>query len=197
MAAQVSARNLPEPGYDLVVGLGTTGFSCARHLAAAGRRVVVCDSREQPPGRERLAMELPSVTCFAGPFAPELFRAAGRVILSPGLDPDLPAVTAAREAGIEIIGDIELFARLADAPVVAVTGSNGKSTVTTLVAEMAASAGRRVRAGGNLGPAALDLLEEEAPDLYVLELSSFQLDLCRSLRPVAAVVLNVSPDHLD
>ncbi len=197
MAAQVTARSLPEPGYDLVVGLGATGLSCARHLVAAGRRVVVCDSREQPPGLERLAAELPAVECFTGPFQPELFLAAGRVLLSPGLDPALPAPVAARQAGIEVIGDIELFAREVDAPVIAVTGSNGKSTVTTLVAEMAAAAGRQVRAGGNLGPPALELLQEEAPDLYVLELSSFQLDLCRSLRPLAAVVLNLSADHLD
>ena len=99
--------------------------------------------------------------------------------------------------GVPIIGDIELFAREAQAPVAAITGTNGKSTVTTLVARMAEAAGKRVLAGGNLGRPALDLLDEPAPELYVLELSSFQLDTTRSLRTAAAVVLNVTPDHMD
>jgi UDP-N-acetylmuramoylalanine--D-glutamate ligase len=111
--------------------------------------------------------------------------------------PQEPAIVAAQQAGVELLGDIELFARHADAPVVAITGSNGKSTVTTLVGEMAQAAGRVVRVGGNLGTPALALLSAEAPDLYVLELSSFQLELTFSLNAAAAVVLNISEDHLD
>jgi UDP-N-acetylmuramoylalanine--D-glutamate ligase len=111
--------------------------------------------------------------------------------------PQHPAIAAAIEAGVEVLGDIELFARNANAPVVAITGSNGKSTVTTLVGEMARAAGKAVRVGGNLGTPALDLLEDHAPDLYVLELSSFQLEVTASLNAAAAVVLNISEDHLD
>jgi UDP-N-acetylmuramoylalanine--D-glutamate ligase len=117
--------------------------------------------------------------------------------MSPGVPLEEPIARAARERGIEVLGDVELFARNVKAPVIGVTGTNGKSTVTTLVARMAAAAGRTVLAGGNLGVPALDLLEEPVPDLYVLELSSFQLETTSSLSLQAAVVLNVSADHLD
>ena len=117
--------------------------------------------------------------------------------MSPGVSLAEPIASAARKRGIEVVGDIELFARAAKAPVIGITGTNGKSTVTSLVAAMAESAGRRVLAGGNLGKPALDLLDEPVPDLYVLELSSFQLETTTSLELVAAVVLNVTPDHMD
>ncbi len=117
--------------------------------------------------------------------------------MSPGVSLEEPIATEARARGIPVLGDIELFARAARAPVIGVTGTNGKSTVTSLVAHMAAAAGRRVLAGGNLGKPALDLLEEPVPDLYVLELSSFQLETTSSLELAAAVVLNVTADHLD
>ena len=132
-----------------------------------------------------------------GAFDEALLDDAMRVIASPGVSLREPFMMSAAIRGVPIIGDIELFARDAQAPVAAITGTNGKSTVTTLVARMAEAAGKRVLAGGNLGRPALDLLDEPAPELYVLELSSFQLETTRSLRTAAAVVLNVTPDHMD
>jgi UDP-N-acetylmuramoylalanine--D-glutamate ligase len=181
----------------LVLGLGQTGLACARYLAASGEHFAVADSREIPPGIELLRHELPDVTCYCGEFDEALLQSARRLLLSPGIAPQQPAIAAAIKAGVEVLGDIELFARHADAPVVAITGSNGKSTVTMLVGEMAKADGKVVRVGGNIGTPALALLEEQAPDLYVLELSSFQLEVTSSLNAAAAVVLNISEDHLD
>ena len=182
----------------LVVGLGKTGLSCARFLAAHGVEVAVTDSRSQPPALAALREALPDAAVFVGGFEEAAFSHADTIVLSPGVSRSEPLVQAAEARGASIIGDIELFARHADAPVVAITGSNGKSTVTTLLGEMARAAGRDVRVGGNLGIPALDLLVEgEAPDLYVLELSSFQLETTYSLNAAAAAVLNVSEDHLD
>jgi UDP-N-acetylmuramoylalanine--D-glutamate ligase len=181
----------------LVVGLGVTGLSCARFLARHGVEVAVTDSREQPPAVETIRAELPDVALFLGGFDADIFARAERIVVSPGVSLQEPLIVAARQRGVEIIGDIELFARTAQAPVLGITGSNGKSTVTTLVGEMARQAGLQARVGGNLGMPALDLLENGEPDLYVLELSSFQLETVSSLRCKAAVVLNISPDHLD
>jgi UDP-N-acetylmuramoylalanine--D-glutamate ligase len=122
---------------------------------------------------------------------------ASRVLLSPGLPHDLPLAIEARRRGLAVIGDIELFALAARAPIIAVTGSNGKSTVTTLASKLLESQRLRAPAGGNLGPPALDLLDEADADAYVLEISSFQMETTDSLAPLAATVLNVSPDHLD
>ncbi|AOU99766.1 UDP-N-acetylmuramoylalanine--D-glutamate ligase [Acidihalobacter yilgarnensis] len=182
---------------NLVVGLGATGLSVARHLAARGESFAVADSRADPPGLERLKAECVPLEIHLGAFDRSLFHRARRLIVSPGVAVSSPAILEAQAAGAEVLGDIELFARCAHAPVIAITGSNGKSTVTTLVGEMARRAGLNVVMGGNLGTPALDLLAEPEPDLYVLELSSFQLETTHSLRPRAAVVLNVSPDHLD
>jgi UDP-N-acetylmuramoylalanine--D-glutamate ligase len=181
----------------LVAGLGRTGLSCARFLARRGVAFAIADSRTTPPGLEELRRELPQVALHLGEFDPALFVQASQVVLSPGIPLDVPAVRAARQARVPILGDIELFARHADAPVVAITGSNGKSTTTTLVGEMAKRAGKDVRVGGNLGTPALDLLGDGRPDLYVLELSSFQLEVTDSLDCLAATVLNISDDHLD
>lgn len=181
----------------LIVGLGKTGLSCARFLAAHGVPLAVTDSRVQPPGLVELQQNLPDIAVFVGGFDPAAFAAAQQLIVSPGVSLREPLVMEAMLRGTPVLGDIELFARHAKAPVVAITGSNGKSTVTTLVAEMARNAGRSVRAGGNLGTPALDLLEATEPDLYVLELSSFQLETTASLNAAAAVVLNISIDHMD
>jgi UDP-N-acetylmuramoylalanine--D-glutamate ligase len=183
--------------HSLVVGLGKTGASCVRHLAARGLPVSVTDSRATPPGLAELGRLAQGIDMRLGGFDLSLLEGAQDVLLSPGVSPQEPIVRAARERGVEVIGDIELFARAARAPVVAITGTNGKSTVTSLVAHMAAKAGRRVLAGGNLGEPALDLLEEPVPDLYVLELSSFQLETTANLHLVAAAVLNVTADHMD
>jgi UDP-N-acetylmuramoylalanine--D-glutamate ligase len=182
----------------LVVGLGETGLSVARFLSGQGVPVAVVDSREHPPGLERLRMELPEdVALFLGEFNAEAFQRAQQIVVSPGVSMQLPEITAAVTRKVPVIGDIELFAQTVTAPVIAVTGSNGKSTVVTLLGAMARRAALEVRVGGNIGTPALDLIKEEEPDFYVLELSSFQLETVRSLRPLAAAVLNVSADHMD
>lgn len=180
----------------VIAGLGATGLSVARHLAARGEIFAVVDTRAEPPGLAALRAEHPEVPVFLGPLDAALLARATRVIASPGLALAEPALAAAAAAGVEIIGDIELFARAARAPVVAITGSNGKSTVTEWVGAMAVAAGRRAAVGGNLGTPALDLLAAEV-ELYVLELSSFQLETTGALNAEVATILNLSPDHLD
>ena len=181
----------------LIVGLGKTGLSCVRYLAAQGESCVVTDTRSQPPGLNELLNEYPDMPVHLGGFRDDDFASAQRIVLSPGISLKDKYVNSALQRGAEVLGDIELFARRVTAPVVAITGTNGKSTVTTLLAEMAKAAGRKVRAGGNLGLPALALLDNGATDLYVLELSSFQLETTHSLNAVAAVVLNITPDHMD
>lgn len=180
----------------LIVGLGKTGLSCTRYLVGRGEQVAIADSRLEPPGLQQLRAEFPDVALFLGGFNAAVFETADRLIVSPGVPVSTPEIQSARARGVEVIGDIELFARAVQAPVAAITGSNGKSTVTTLLAEMAKAAGVQVVAGGNLGQPALDLLKEPA-QLYVLELSSFQLETTDSLSPRAATVLNLSADHMD
>jgi len=180
----------------LIVGLGKTGLSCARYLAGRSVAVAITDSREHPPCLEQLRQELPDIGLFLGRFDPDVFAAAERLVVSPGVAIKEPLIQEAIAHGVSVVGDIELFANQVEVPVAAITGSNGKSTVTCLLGAMAQVAGRKVKVGGNLGEPALDLLQEEA-DLYVLELSSFQLETTESLAPHVAVVLNLCPDHLD
>jgi UDP-N-acetylmuramoylalanine--D-glutamate ligase len=180
----------------LIVGLGATGVSVARYLAALGERVRVIDSRAAPPGLAELQSACPGAEIELATLDARWLDGVSRVLLSPGLSVAIPLILEARRRGIEVIGDVELFARAANAPVIAVTGSNGKSTVATLAAEMLAAEGLVAPAGGNLGPPALDLLRDDA-DAYVLEISSFQMETTDSLRPLAAALLNVSSDHLD
>ncbi len=183
--------------HSVVVGLGKTGVSCLRYLAKRGIPVSATDTRRTPPGLAELGDLANSVDLRLGGFDLSLLDGASQVLMSPGVSMEEPIARAARARGIEVLGDIELFARHVRAPVIGITGTNGKSTVTSLVARMALAAGRSVLAGGNLGVAALDLLEEPTPDLYVLELSSFQLETTSSLRLKAAVILNVTADHMD
>ena len=183
-------------GHVLVVGLGVTGASCVRHLASSGRTVVAVDSRERPPYRTAIESEFPEVEIRCGEFDASMFDNATEIVVSPGVSVREPVLRSAAARGVSIVGDIELFARAADAPVVAITGSNGKSTVTSLVAAMARRHGLRVGSGGNLGPPALSLLGQDH-ELYVLELSSFQLETTSELGPAAATVLNLSADHMD
>lgn len=181
----------------LVVGLGASGTSALRYLANAGARLVVTDSRAAPAGIEALRAEHPQVEFRLGGFdAPRPLTQFAEAVVSPGVALSEPLVRELIGAGVPVVGDVELFARTANAPVVGITGSNGKSTVTTLVGEMAKAAGLRVKVGGNLGTPALDLLSEDA-QLYVLELSSFQLETTHTLRCAAAAYLNLSEDHLD
>jgi UDP-N-acetylmuramoylalanine--D-glutamate ligase len=181
----------------LIVGLGKTGLSCARFLAAHGEEVAVTDSRERPPGLADLRALLPDAAVFLGGFSEDALKHADRLVVSPGVAVTTPFIAKARAQGLPVMGDIELFAHYARAPVAGITGANGKSTVTTLLGLMAERAGKAVRVGGNLGTPALDLLKEAEPDLYVLELSSFQLEITDSLTCAAATVLNLSPDHMD
>ncbi|UCE89979.1 MAG: UDP-N-acetylmuramoyl-L-alanine--D-glutamate ligase [Pseudomonadota bacterium] len=181
----------------LIVGLGKTGLSCARFLHARGYEVAITDSRGAPPGLDGVRAELPDLAVFVDGFDAGAFERADCLVVSPGVALREPLVAEALRRGVPVLGDIEIFARYARAPVVAITGSNGKSTVTTLMGEMARYAGRIVRVGGNLGPPALELLGPDEPHLYVLELSSFQLESTASLRAAAAAVLNISEDHMD
>lgn len=187
----------PQAKTTVIAGLSQTGFSVALYLLKRGLPVVITDSREQPPALAKLQAMYPDVPVFTGGFEVSLLRNAAELVISPGIPLTDPFVQQARYMGVPVVGDIELFARDANAPVVAVTGSNGKSTVVTLLQEMAKKAGKAVQLGGNIGVPALDILQDTAPDLYVLELSSFQLDTTKSLKPAAAVALNISPDHMD
>lgn len=190
-----------EQPYTLVVGLGITGMSVVRYLHKsggniAGKNIVVVDSRDQPPESKALSKNFPDVELRTGDFDAGIFIAAENIVVSPGVSIKEPALLAARQQGVKISGDIDLFAQEAMAPVIGITGSNGKSTVTALVTAMAKQAGVDAVMGGNIGIPALDLIAEEHA-LYVLELSSFQLETMDSLYMEVAVVLNLSPDHLD
>ena len=180
---------------DLVVGLGATGLSVARYLRRTDTDAMFFDSRETPPGIEELDEVWPDAEVLLGDA--KLPSGIARIIASPGISDSHPLLASARRKHVEVVSDIELFAREAKAPFAAVTGSNGKSTVTTLLYHMCRAAGHTVLAGGNLGEPALDLLSYPVPELYVLELSSFQLHRTQTLPADVAVLLNVSPDHLD
>lgn len=181
----------------LIAGMGASGLSCARFLQRRGAGFRVVDSRERPPLHGDFRREFPGRSLQTGGFNADALHGIKQMMLSPGIARSHPFVQQALERGIEVIGDIELFARHANAPVIAITGSNGKSTVTSLTGELLAGAGIDAAVGGNLGVPALDLLREPAPDVYVLELSSFQLESTDSLAPAVSVVLNVSDDHMD
>lgn len=187
---------LNERSAALIVGLGKTGFSMARFLAAQGIRFAVTDTREEPPFLREFSAAFPDAAVFMGGFDSSAFAAATHLIVSPGVPLQEPLIVAAQGRGIPVMGDLDLFAAMAQAPVVAITGANGKSTVTTLLGLMAGADGKTARVGGNLGTPMLDLLDADA-DLYVLELSSFQLETSHLLKPLAATVLNISPDHMD
>lgn len=199
LATVMSNNNLTEmdlSGSIVVVGLGLTGLSVVRYLSGQGLLPVVIDSRENPPGEEELKRQYPDVKSYYGTFNKDALATAKQLIVSPGLSINLPEFEYAKSQGVEIIGDIELFARNVDAPVIAITGSNGKSTVTTLVGEVFVESGIKAGVGGNIGVPALELLGK-GNKVYVLELSSFQLETLSSLKPASSVVLNVSEDHLD
>ncbi|MFW1812211.1 UDP-N-acetylmuramoyl-L-alanine--D-glutamate ligase [Acinetobacter ursingii] len=180
-------------GLKVVAGLGISGVSAVNFLHEQGYRVAVTDSRETPPGHDQITAEVK--TSF-GQLDLELLLQAEEIILSPGLAPQLPEIQQAIAKGIPVVSDIQLLRRATDVPIIAITGSNAKSTVTTLIGQMAQDAGRKVAVGGNLGRPALDLLKDQ-PELIVLELSSFQLETTSNLNAAVAVVLNMSEDHLD
>lgn len=181
----------------VVIGLGVTGVSCAKYLAAGGESFVVMDTREKPPSLAKFQQEYPDVKVILGPLDKHFLARASEIVLSPGIAKDDPAIVFAVEQGVPLVGDIDLFCRKISAPIIAITGSNAKSSVTTLVGDMAREAGLDVGVGGNLGLPVSDFLRYGEKDLYVLELSSFQLETTHELRANVACVLNLTPDHLD
>jgi len=176
-----------------ILGLGKSGLSLVRTLRQLGCKVSVWDSRQNPPGLEWIGREFPEVEVRLGAFDADALTTRDKVYVSPGISLQEPALLEAARRGVVFAGDMDLFSELADAPIVAITGSNGKSTVTTLVGEMAREAGLRVAVGGT---PALDLLADDV-ELYVLELSSFQLETCRALNAEVACCLNLCEDHMD
>lgn len=183
--------------YRAVIGMGLTGLSVARHLAACGEAFVVMDTRAEPPLLATFQREFPDQRLLTGALDAALLRQASELVVSPGVSLDTPAITAALAAGVALGSDIDLFGQACTAPVLAITGSNGKSTVTALVGAMAEAAGLQAGVGGNLGTPALDLLAAAPLDVAVLELSSFQLERVGQLQANVAAILNVTPDHLD
>ena len=183
----------------LVLGLGETGLSALRWLATKGAVLSVADSRDNPPNMDDLARDMPQVAIYTGKFKAHILLDAELIVISPGIALSEPAVQAAISHGITVIGDVELFAqhRPKNAKVIAITGSNGKTTVTTLVGEICKAAGLNTLVAGNIGLPVLDVLQMDVPDIYVLELSSFQLETTMSLHVDAATVLNVCEDHMD
>ena len=181
----------------VIVGLGVTGVSAARFLQKQNVNFIVMDSRDAPPNYEAFIREFPEIKVLTGALDASVLASASEMVVSPGISLKTPEIAAAIDQGVTAIGDIELFARYVDKPVVAITGSNAKSTVTTLVGEMVEQAGLSVAVGGNIGVPVLELLDREAVDIFVLELSSFQLETTHSLRPKVATILNISHDHMD
>ncbi|MFN0315551.1 MAG: UDP-N-acetylmuramoyl-L-alanine--D-glutamate ligase [Burkholderiales bacterium] len=188
----------------LVLGLGMTGMSMVRWLKAAGAQVRVADTRRDPPNAEQLQTHYPDVGLASGPFSPPSFEGVDLLAVSPGVPISEPLVRKSAAAGIPVVGDVELFAQaqpsLAPAPVLAITGSNGKSTVTELAGAMCRNAGMNTVVAGNIGIPVLDALAQartSKPGVFVLELSSFQLETTASLNAAAAACLNLSEDHLD
>jgi len=178
----------------LVVGLGITGASVVEYLLKNGAAVIVTDSRTEPPQLAELKHKHPNLEVLLGAITvPEQIT---HIVLSPGVAINTPQIQAAIARGVQVFGDIELFAQVVDKPVLAVTGSNGKSTVTTLLGAMATASGLNPGLGGNLGTPALQLLDSQF-DCYILELSSFQLETLHSLCPKVVTILNISPDHMD
>ncbi|HSV18658.1 MAG TPA: UDP-N-acetylmuramoyl-L-alanine--D-glutamate ligase [Casimicrobiaceae bacterium] len=188
----------------VVLGLGQTGMSLVRHLVRHGALVRVADTRAAPPHAAALAGRYSGVPLTTGPITEETLRGADLIAISPGIAKDQAAIADAVAQGAELVGDVELFARAlpADQKVLAITGTNGKTTVTALTGALTHAAGLSTIVAGNIGDAVLDVLEPlemgaPFPRVFVLELSSYQLETTASLKPVAAAVLNVSANHLD
>lgn len=181
----------------LVIGLGSTGLSCVRYLVSKNIPVIVADSRENPPKLAELKKDFPNIEIHLGKFSQNIFDQANMIIVSPGVSLSEPCIQHCMQKNIPVIGDVELFACEARAPIIAITGSNGKSTLTTLMGDLINQAGKKAIVCGNIGLPALDALSQPIPDYYVVELSSFQLDATHSLKAKVAVVINVSPDHMD
>lgn len=170
----------------IIVGIGKTGISCARYLVRKNKPFIVFDTRLDPPGLAEFKQEFPKIPLHLATLDSKLISQAEEMIVSPGVALDIPVLQQAQHYRVPVIGDVELFARAAKAPIIAITGTNAKGTVTTLVGEMIKQAGHKVIVGGNIGTPVLDLLEEKTPEFYVLELSSFQLESTFSLTGISA-----------
>ena len=185
----------------VIVGLGNTGLSCVKYFTSTGEKVKVVDSRNEPPGLALLIAMYPDVECELGNFNLETFVTAKQLVVSPGISIRSIEIEAAKEAGVPITGDIDIFSKQVASPIIAVTGSNGKSTVVAMLAEILIKAGKNFGLGGNLDgdkfKPALDLLAEDEKDLYLLELSSFQLETTQNLGAAVGTILNLSADHMD
>lgn len=188
---------MPTSPHSLIIGLGKTGLSCARYLQRKNIPFIVMDTRENPPLVAEFKNQFPDIPVFLGALDSQKLWTTKEIIVSPGLDLEKNFFIEAQKRAIPIIGDIELFAREANAKIVGITGTNAKGTVTTLVGNMLKAEGKNVRVGGNIGTPALNLLNNTEPDFYVLEISSFQLETTYSLHTAAATILNFSIDHLD
>lgn len=189
-------KNKPKQ-FKLILGLGKSGVSIAEFLANRHIPFVINDTRAEPPGLAEIKIKQPNVLIQTGGLSEELLNAAEEIIISPGLSLKEPLIAEQIAKGKSVIGDIELFLRYCKAPICAITGANGKSTVTSLVYEMAKAANMNVKIGGNIGVPVLQLLDANEPELYVLELSSFQLETTYSLAAKAATILNITLDHMD
>ena len=187
---------MPKKNHSIILGLGKTGLACARFLKNKGVDFSVADTRDQPPGFDLFKQEFPHVQCHLGHFTDNQFVDYTELIVSPGIAMDEPWIQAAIQQHVSVIGDVDLLCRATDRPIVAITGSNAKSTVTTLVGEMALLSGVVAGVGGNLGTPAVELLDENN-EVYILELSSFQLERIKDLSAEVATILNMTPDHMD
>ena len=181
----------------IVIGLGVTGISCVELLVAKGDNFIVLDTRQNPPKLAQFQKDYPQVKVILGDLDKELLASASELIISPGIAKEDAAISYAVAKGAKLVGDIDLFCREVAAPIIAITGSNAKTTVTTLIGEMAEANGLDVGVGGNIGLPVLEFLKQPEKQLYVLELSSFQLETTHELRADVATVLNITPDHLD
>ena len=191
----------PSNRISVIVGLGSTGLSCAKYFASKGKPYKVVDNRDDPPGLSALIEQFPATEYEVGGFCLDTFKNARELVVSPGINLNTSEIVAARRAGVPVTGDIDIFSKLVTTPIIGITGSNGKSTVVSILAEILKKAGKKYGLGGNLDGAnfkpALDLRGEGKKDFYVLELSSFQLETTEKLSAEVAAILNLSPDHMD
>ena len=191
----------PSNRISVIVGLGSTGLSCAKYFASKGKPYKVVDNRDDPPGLSALIEQFPATEYEVGGLFLDTFKNAKELVVSPGINLNTSEIVAARRAGVPVTGDIDIFSKLVTTPIIGITGSNGKSTVVSILAEILKKAGKKYGLGGNLDGAnfkpALDLLGEGKKDFYVLELSSFQLETTEKLSAEVAAILNLSPDHMD
>jgi UDP-N-acetylmuramoylalanine--D-glutamate ligase len=182
----------------LIIGMGQTGLSCARFLMAKGLAFDLCDTREVFPNQDSVEKEFPNSQVFNGELDAQLLAQYQELIVSPGIAIAEPAIAFASQQGSRVRGDVDIFAESVTKPIIAINGSNGKSTVTTLVGEILAAAGHKPAVCGNIGIPVLDvLLNDDDYYCYVVELSSFQLETTHHLAAEVACVLNLCEDHMD